>query len=389
MTSTDLTTIFQNNKITRFSKKYINMYNDKIKERFITEEEKLFVSYFYNFFDIDTTEYYINLDDIWKWIGFSTKGNAKRTLTKNFKENIDYKIIYKKNVENSKGGRPKEYIFMNKLTFELFYCKSNIDKYFIFYNNYSNLKEIYMNILFEHSNYLQIEIAKMNKTEEELQKETKKMEKEIEDTELLINQIETKFTKSIEDLLKLHSTKKGKLLRHIKKNYKENIHYITFNNNDSTTKGGRPKIECYITEEAFDLINISFNFRNKYIPTLSNNIKCINVIMSLETQTIGFIANSFMETCNIQKQHKIGKYKVDLYFLDYKLVVECDENNHNDRNPIQEKIREDYILSLNNTIIRFNPNDENFDLSFVLQKINQFLFKKNNDLINTVIRINN
>ena len=54
--------------------------------------------------------------------------------------------------------------------------------------------------------------------------------------------------------------------------------------------------------------------------------------------------------------HYIGKYKVDLYFIDYKLVIECDEFNHQDRNIIEEKNREEYICSLGNKIIRYNPN---------------------------------
>ena len=60
--------------------------------------------------------------------------------------------------------------------------------------------------------------------------------------------------------------------------------------------------------------------------------------------------------------------------LDYKLVIECDENNHDDRDPIQEKNRENYITSLGNKIIRFNPNDSGFDLSTVLREINVILF---------------
>jgi hypothetical protein len=37
-------------------------------------------------------DYIIDLDDIWKWIGFSRKGDAKILLIRNFKEKDDYKI---------------------------------------------------------------------------------------------------------------------------------------------------------------------------------------------------------------------------------------------------------------------------------------------------------
>jgi len=76
----------------------------------------------------------------------------------------------------------------------------------------------------------------------------------------------------------------------------------------------------------------------------------------------------------MKRQYVIDIYRVDLYFIDYNLVIECDENNHDDRNPIQEKVREDYIISLGNKIIRYNPNVSSFDLSNVLREINSIIF---------------
>jgi len=61
--------------------------------------------------------------------------------------------------------------------------------------------------------------------------------------------------------------------------------------------------------------------------------------MSLENQTIGFIENSFKDIIKTKRQKSFNNYKVDLYFEDYKLVVECDENDHLDREPIKEKER--------------------------------------------------
>jgi very-short-patch-repair endonuclease len=82
------------------------------------------------------------------------------------------------------------------------------------------------------------------------------------------------------------------------------------------------------------------------------------------------------EGVNVKRQFKIGKYKVDLYFIDYKLVVECDEFNHDDRDQNEETIREEYILLHGNKIIRYNPNEKNFDLSNVLREINSNIFLK-------------
>ena len=99
--------------------------------------------------------------------------------------------------------------------------------------------------------------------------------------------------------------------------------------------------------------------------------------MCIENQTIGFIENAYKNILNIKRQYYFKNYRVDLYFIDYKLVVECDEFNHNNRDIIYEKRRENYLISLGNKIIRYNPNENNFDLSNVLNEINQILLRMN------------
>ena len=188
------------------------------------------------------------------------------------------------------------------------------------------------------------------------------------------------FTHSIDELPILLSSSKVKIVANLKKNYKENIHYIiepyikpTTNNN---TRGGHNKIIYKLTESAFNLLKNSYNLRNRYLVNISDNVKQINIGMCIENQTIGFIENVFNGIIEVKRQYKIGKYKVDLYLPDYKLVIECDENNHIDRDDISEKIRENYILSLGNTFIRYNPNIELFDLSNVIRDINKIVFQK-------------
>jgi very-short-patch-repair endonuclease len=187
------------------------------------------------------------------------------------------------------------------------------------------------------------------------------------------------FNRNLDELL--HLSKKHNIVHHLKKNYKENLHYIIgnynlHNPNKTEKRGGHNKIIYMLTEDAFELLKNSFNLRNRYIVNLSDNVKYINNIsMCIESQTIGFIENAYSGTLNVKRQYIFGKYRVDLYFIDYKLVIECDENNHDDRDPIEEKVRENYIISLGNTIIRFNPNQSEFDLSNVMRDINVILFK--------------
>jgi very-short-patch-repair endonuclease len=181
------------------------------------------------------------------------------------------------------------------------------------------------------------------------------------------------FTRNLDELLHL-SSQKYRLTTHLKKNYRENVHYIETNAaNTPKTHGGHNKITFMLTEEAFEIFKNSFNMRNRYIVDVTQEVKIVKFAMCIENQTIGFIANAYSNVLNVKRQHIMGKYRVDLYFVDHKLVVECDENGHADRDPLQEQIREDYLKACGNKIIRFNPNTTGFDLSNVLREINAVL----------------
>ena len=99
-----------------------------------------------------------------------------------------------------------------------------------------------------------------------------------------------KFTKDLEELLYL-SKQKINLTRYLQKNFKENIHYIIEKDNFKNIPkyGGQNKIVYMLTEQAFELLKNSYNLRNRYIVDISDNVKCINIGMCIENQTIGFI----------------------------------------------------------------------------------------------------
>jgi very-short-patch-repair endonuclease len=179
------------------------------------------------------------------------------------------------------------------------------------------------------------------------------------------------FTRNLDELLHL-SSQKYRLTTHLKKNYRENVHYIQTKTVDPK-HGGQNKITFMLTEEAFEIFQNSFNMRNRYIVDVSKEVKIVKFGMCIENQTIGFIANAYSNVLNVKRQHIMGKYRVDLYFVDHKLVVECDENGHADRDPLQEQIRENYLKEAGNKLIRFNPNAREFDLSNVLREINAVL----------------
>ena len=100
----------------------------------------------------------------------------------------------------------------------------------------------------------------------------------------------------------------------------------------------------------------------------TTNRKCL----TKEQQTLSTITNVF-KTEKFEDQHKIGTYYLDLYFSDYKIVIECDENGHADRKPWKERARMDYVnekLEINDSHwIRFNPDEHDFDIAKVIGRI--------------------
>jgi very-short-patch-repair endonuclease len=100
----------------------------------------------------------------------------------------------------------------------------------------------------------------------------------------------------------------------------------------------------------------------------TTNRKCL----TKEQQTLSALTNSF-KTEKFEDQFKVGRYYLDLYFPEYKIVVECDENGHADRKPCNERERMDYVnekLGLtDDNWIRYNPDAEDFDISKVIGKI--------------------
>jgi hypothetical protein len=63
-----------------------------LTDAFRTEEEQTFIKHFqlYAQYGNDKTRHVIDIDLIWKWLGFSKLNNAKRMLVKHFTKNIDF-----------------------------------------------------------------------------------------------------------------------------------------------------------------------------------------------------------------------------------------------------------------------------------------------------------
>jgi len=150
--SFNIVDLIENNPITRLTNTYQNKLLSKIKANFTDNEQQLFVASFYSFLNYDSTkDFVIDLDGVWRWLGFLNKANSKRLLEKQFIINKDYKILLifadeqKKHV---KGGHNKETIMLNVETFKKFCMKAGTKKADEIHDYYirleQTLQEVYM-----------------------------------------------------------------------------------------------------------------------------------------------------------------------------------------------------------------------------------------------------
>ena len=90
---------------------------------------------------------------------------------------------------------------------------------------------------------------------------------------------ETEFTKNLEELCDDLDKRKDNLVRHLKKNYKKNIHYTEQKKIKRSSRGGRNQTTYLLTDEAFNLLKNTFNLRNNYIVNLTDNVKCVKQLV--------------------------------------------------------------------------------------------------------------
>lgn len=90
----------------------------------------------------------------------------------------------------------------------------------------------------------------------------------------------------------------------------------------------------------------------------------------IEADTIKCIMETFKDH-DMKRQYPLDKYYVDLYFVDAKLAIECDEHHHKSRkNEVKDEIRQKYIESkLGCKFIRYCPLSKYFTIYSLLNEI--------------------
>ena len=103
-------------------------------------------------------------------------------------------------------------------------------------------------------------------------------------------------------------------------------------------------------------------------------------IMTLEQSILSKIKTIFSAE-TILLQHNVSSYRIDEYFLKYKLAIEIDELGHENRNIDKEvRIQTATNKELDCEFIRINPAKEKFDVFAEISKIKNFIVEANEKL---------
>ena len=132
------------------------------------------------------------------------------------------------------------------------------------------------------------------------------------------------------------------------------------------------KIDLYINEEW--IIELLVSSQQPLAKELAEymGIKIIgHKYVRKEPGTI-FTIQKVFEGISMKQQFSVGSYRINLYFPEHKLAIECDEYDHKDRDIDYEIRRQKFIEGqLNSKFIRYDPNAEDFMIESVLNKIFQ------------------
>ena len=166
-TTLNIVELIENNPISRLSNTYQNKLLAKIKTNFTDNEQQLFIASFYCYLNYDQkNDFVIDLDNVWKWLGYNQKIKAKDLLEKNFIINIDYKFLLSQSTQQKKhvrGGHNKETIMLNIKTFKRLCLKAGTTKADEIHEYYIKLEETLQEVIQEESNELRLQLKQKDK----------------------------------------------------------------------------------------------------------------------------------------------------------------------------------------------------------------------------------
>ena len=305
MEDLNIVDLIENNPITKLSGSYNGKMLTKIQQNFTEFEQQLFVTSFYCYLNYDQKkDFVIDLDNVWKWLEFTNKANAKRLLEKYFIRDIDYKILLDAHVVQDltgkkHGGHNKEIFMLTVKAFKSYCLKAGTKKADEVHDYFMKLEEILHEVVQEENSELK----------KQLETNTKQLEANTQ-------QLETHVIQSIKD--------KDQLLEDtLISQFPLNTQCIYYGKIDNKTLGKAPKLHNE------DLIK--FGQSNN----LAERIKCHKKNFLNFRLVAAFKVKNKIEIENAIKRHPLLKKQIRTLTVDnpdytnenYREMLALDNNN--------------------------------------------------------------
>lgn len=152
--------LIETNPITKLSNTYNVRLLEKIKVSFTENEQQLFITSFYCYLNYDKEkDFVVDMDNVWKWLGFSTKQHCKSVLERHFKITIDYiessltrsRKRSDEELIHEKGGQNKQKIMLTIKCFKSLCLKAQTVKASEIHEYYMKLEELLHNVIEEEA----------------------------------------------------------------------------------------------------------------------------------------------------------------------------------------------------------------------------------------------
>ena len=177
--------LIESNPITKLSDTYNVALLEKIKTSFSDIEQQLFITSFYCYLNYDKqTDFVVDMDNVWKWLGFSTKQHAKSVLERHFKCDYDYidgsltrsRKRSDDDITHEKGGQNKQKIMLTIKCFKSLCLKAQTKKAGEIHEYYMKLEELLHEVIEEEA----IEFKKqLEQKKEQLAQKTEQLEQKM------------------------------------------------------------------------------------------------------------------------------------------------------------------------------------------------------------------
>lgn len=123
---------------------------EKVKNTFTEAEQRMFVASFFCYLNHNPTEFIVDFDNVWKWLGFQQKYNGVVVLERHFVEKMDYQVLHlNSQVQKQRGGHNIKKIMLTIRCFKSLCLKAQTKKAAEIHEYYMKLEDIMHEVIKE------------------------------------------------------------------------------------------------------------------------------------------------------------------------------------------------------------------------------------------------